>query len=350
MRALLVCLALLAPSMALAEGSPSLPGPLPRAKTTPYPLAPPRVLELQLVLASPLDWNRAVNSPDTMTRVGLLGGIDIVFPFVHQRVRPSLFLGGQYGYWGDDKHGPVSFVPGAHFRGSLAMGDVFDFYLLARADFPVSGEAGLGFRPGLGFGLRAGRAVSFEASYDNIVAISRSFENTKNATYAPFAMTLAVSADLCLFFGCGPSQKKPKPRNLACQLYERARIAGAGPSRQAICDAFPKALDTAPDPLSASRDEDGVSAFLAKLEPLVASGDVTVLKTLHKDLTDQWLLYEKRAEAHALEGLQLAEQWSYGPVVTELRSYLGCPDSPGAGPPPKPATCEEWPVDLPPPL
>ena len=325
-RALAAAFALLAPCAAAAQEAPPVPGELPKAPSTPYVLSGARFLEVNVTVATLLDVNGRTDAPKD-TRVGrssALLGFDFGLPLWNQRIRPSVFGGVQLGYWGDDAHGPVSAYAGARLRASFWMGDLWDFYAVARGDFPMTG-AGVGFRPGLGLGMRVGRAVSLEGTYDMLVPLGGDFQNTQYGSLVPVGMTIALSVDACI--GCTRSEKPQLNRDLACRLYDFAKDASTCGVRDAICAAVPKALAACPNPLVAARDDDGTSTFLAALEDAVAplgKPAVQRLRALHAALVRQWEAYEASTTSAALEKRKLSERWTYAPVPGELRAYLGC--------------------------
>jgi len=205
------------------------------------------------------------------------------------------------------------------------MGDIWDVYIIGRTDFPMTG-AGVAFRPGLGVGVRIARALSFEGTWDFLLPIEGEFKNTKEASFVPLAGTLAVSFDLCL--SCNKPEPKAVERNVACRLYNAARRVGSA----AICAGVPKAMAACPEPMEATREEDGASTFLDALEKDVAADvrpTVHALVAAHAALLRQWDVYESRVASVGISKRTLAERWTYAPVPAELRSYLGCD-----GPPP----------------
>jgi hypothetical protein len=337
MNARIAIAAFLCATSALAD-VPQVPGELPPAPISPYLLAGPRFLETNIVAASVIDTNARTDAPaDARTgRSSAVIGGEIGYPLADQRVRPSAFTGIQLGYWGDDKHGPFSFYLGARLRVSFWMGDLWDFYVIARGDFPVTPDVGAAVRPGLGLGMRLGRAVSLEATYDVLAPLGGKFESTEHPNLVPFGMTIALAVDPC--FSCNRSAKPQLNRNVACRLYNFAKQDASCEVRAAICAAVPKALESCPDPLQAKRDDDGTSTFLAALADGVgtqAKPAVNRLLELHHKLLAQWVDYEKSAAAAGVAGRELSERWSYAPVPSELREYLGC----DGGPPPP--DCEE---------
>ena len=321
-----------------AADVPPVPNELPPAPTSPYLLAGPRFLETNIVAASVIDTNARTDAPSdarTGRSSAVIGG-EIGYPFFNQRVRPSAFTGIQLGYWGDDKHGPFSFYLGARLRVSFWMGDLWDFYVIGKADFPVTPDVGAAVRPGLGLGMRLVRAVSLEATYDVLSPLGNQFTSTEHPNLVPFGMTIALAVDPC--FSCNRSEKAQFNRNVACRLYNFAKQDSSCEVRAAICAAVPKALEACPDPLQAKRDDDGTSTFLGALAddvPAQAKAAVNRLLQLHHELLERWAAYEKQAAAAGVAGRELSEIWSYAPVPSELRSYLGC----DGGPPPP--DCEE---------
>jgi hypothetical protein len=329
----------LAPAAARADAPPPVPKELPPAPTSPYLLSGARWLELNFWAGALFDSNARTDAPsDARTgRLSGLVGLEIGPPIANQRFRPSLFLGGQFGYFGDDAHGPASGYFGARFRGSFWMGDLWDFYVVGRGDFPVDG-AGVAFRSGLGLGARIVRVFSLEVTWDSLLAIGPEFQNTQHGRWVPAAVSVAASFDLC--FACNRSTPKQVTRNLACRLYNFAKQASGSTCavRDAICAAVPKAMTSCPDPLAAARDDDGAATFLRALDDAVApAGKAAVerLRALHDQLLKQWGQYELSAADAGKDGRKLAERWSYAPVPGELRTYLGCD---GAPPPPD---CDE---------
>lgn len=323
-----------------AQGVPALPDPLPREATSPYPLAPPRRLELHASTSLQLDWNGRADRPQdaSLARASFLGGLEVVLPFWNQRFRPGVFFGVQGGHWGDDMRGPFSLVPGFRLRISPFMEDVLDVYGVLRADLPISisTDAGIALRGGIGAGVRVARLVSMELTFDPVfVPISRPFRDTSYTTVLPWAATASLMFDMCIIggLGCAPSKRKPLVRNVSCVLYEQARTVGEG-----VCGAVPEALQAAPDPRTASRMDDGTSAFLAALAALVkdepSASAVVALAARHGELAEQVVKFQRREAAHASVGLVLRERWIYAPVPTELREYFGCTGA-------RPATCVE---------
>ena len=317
---------------ARAEDVPPLPDPLPKAASSPYPIAPPRYLEAHVSTSLQLDWNRRKDLPADAgaARASFLGGLEIAVPWDNQRFRAGVFFGVQGGHWGDDRRGPLSLVPGLRFRASPFMEDFFDVYGVLRADLPISisTDAGLGLRAGAGVGVRVARAISVEGTYDVLVPISQTFRDTRFETVLPAAMTLTLSFDTCLFLsGCAPAELKPKRRNLSCRLY--ARAAEIGRAQRGVCDAIPKAMQAVPDPRSASRMDDGAGAFLAALAAETKSAEIAALAKLHAALADDLERWQSRSDAHAQVGLALRERWMYAPVPSELRRAFGC-DGPAA--------------------
>lgn len=323
-----------------AQGVPALPDPLPREATSPYPLAPPRRLELHVSTSLQLDWNGRTDRPQDagVARASALGGVEVVLPLGNQRFRPGIFFGVQGGHWGDDVHGAFSLVPGFRLRVSPFMEDVFDVYGVLRADLPVSisTNAGVALRGGIGAGVRVARLVSMEITFDPVfVPISQPFRDTAYTTVLPWAATASLMFDLCIVggLGCSPAKQMQVVRNVSCVLYEQARAVGPG-----VCGAVPEALQAAPDPRTASRQEDGTSAFLAALGGLVTHPEtraaVLALAHRHEALSDDMLRFRRREAAHASVGLVLRERWTYAPLPNELREYFGCNG-------PRPPTCVE---------
>lgn len=317
----------LCPSLAIADDVPPIPQELPKAPTSPYVLSSARAAEMNVSLAGSLDANTRTDAPSDARngRLSTVIGVEVGVPIWNQRLRPSLFGGVQLGYWGDDAHGVASGYFGARMRASVWMGDIWDFYILGRTDFPMTG-AGVAFRPGLGIGVRIARVLSFEGTWDFLVPIEGAFENTKDAKFVPLAGTLAVSFDLCL--SCNKATPEPVERNVACRLYNAAKSV-ASPS---ICAGVPKAMAACPDPLEATRDEDGAKTFLDALEHAVGpdvQAAVHRLASMHAALSKQWDAYESRVASVGIAKRTLGERWTYAPVPAELRSYLGCD-----GPPP----------------
>jgi hypothetical protein len=327
-RALFV-LALLAPTVALADDVPPIPKELPKAPTSPYVLSGARAAEMNVSIAGSLDANPRTDAPSDARngRLSTVVGVEVGVPIWNQRLRPSIFAGAQFGYWGDDLHGVASGYFGARMRASVWMGDIWDFYIVGRTDFPMTG-AGVAFRPGLGIGVRIARALSFEGTWDFLLPIENDFKNTKETSFVPLAGTLAVSFDLCM--SCNKPDPKPVDRNVACRLYNAARTMST--SSTAICAGVPKAMAACPEPMAATREEDGTSTFLDALEQGVSSdakAAVHRLVQMHVALLQQWDAYESRVASVGIAKRTLAERWTYAPVPAELRSYLGCD-----GPPP----------------
>jgi hypothetical protein len=328
-------IALVTPALAFAgdlQAPPPIPRELPKAEASPYVLSGVRRAELDVSLAGSLDSNARTDAPaDARTgRLSTVIGVDVGVPIWNQRIRPTLFVGAQLGYWGDDAHGVASGYAGARIRASMWMGDIWDVYAIARADFPMTG-AGAAFRPGLGVGIRIARAIAFEGTWDMLIPIGNEFRNTQYTSIVPFGGTLAVSFDLCM--SCNKPDQKPLDRNVACRLYNAAKtVSTCGVSSQ-ICAAVPKAMAACPDALAATRDEDGASTFLKALEDgVTADAKIAVrrLVDLHAALLEQWGAYETKVAEAGVRGNKLAERWTYAPVPAELRSYLGCD---GAAPP-----------------
>jgi hypothetical protein len=181
---------------ASAQEIPTVPKALPKPPTTPFVLAGARYLELNAAMSMALDSNARTDAPADVRagRTSFTAGVDLGFPFAHQRLRPSLFGGVQVGYWGDDAHGPVSAYVGTRFRASFYMDDIFDLYALLRADVPIS-PAGAALRPGAGIGLRVGRVVSLEGSYDTLFALGTTFANTQYTSFVPVGFTVSLMID-----------------------------------------------------------------------------------------------------------------------------------------------------------
>jgi len=296
-----------------------------RTVSSPYLLSGERFLEANVGATLQLDWNglAAVNGPTA--HAGLVLGGEVGLPLVEQRVRPALFSGVKLGSWADEGHGPFAFVEGARLRVSPLMWDVFDVYGVVRVDFDFDPGASSVFRPGLGVGLRAARLLAVEATWDVTFPLGSTFKGTNYPRAIPYGISFGALFDAC--FGCNRVSANPTSRDLACTLYGAA--AGVkDPVRADICSGIPKAMSAYPDPQSASREEDGMKAFLEKLLAEVkgdgAKANVRALVDLHSSLLARWREYEQRMTAAAQRARRLTERWTYVPAPTELRAYFGC--------------------------
>jgi hypothetical protein len=309
----------------------------------PYLLAGDRFLEANVAASLQLDWNGLASQSGPTAHAGLVVGADVGVPFVDQRVRPAVFTGVKIGAWADETHGPFGFVEGARFRWSPLMWDVFDVYLVARGDFDLDPGASAVFRPGAGVGVRVARMLAVEATWDVSVPLRSSFAGTRYPSFVPYGISFGALFDAC--FGCNRAPVPQANRDLACQLYHAAARVNRA-NHKAICDALPVAMTATPDPLQASREQDGAGTFLQELAKAVASEDakneIRGLVTLHQKLLTDWTDYERKAASAAQRGLRLGERWTYAPVPGELRAFLGCDVVDAAhGPPPDAPSCKE---------
>jgi hypothetical protein len=283
-----------------------------------------RYLELNVGATLQLDWNGLAGVTGPTAHAGLVAGVEVGVPFDEQRIRPALFTGVKMGAWADEVHGPFGFVEGARIRLSPFMWDVFDLYLVMRADFDLQPGASPLFRPGVGVGLRAARLFAVEATWDVTVPLGSDFAGTRYPSLVPYGVSFGVLFDTC--FQCNRGSPPQVRRDLACCLYQ---TAAAQTSAQAdICDAVARALLACPQPQVASRLDDGTGTFLGKLLTEVKSEAakrvVAELVRLHERLLRDWAAYAEKAVVAAQRDRQLDEQWVYAPAPAELRAYLGC--------------------------
>ena len=340
-RALALAACLVATPALADDGVPAIPMELPRPPTSPYVLSGKRFLETNVSATYLFDVNARTDAPaDARTsRSSAIVGAEVSVPAWYDRFRLGAFAGSQIGYWGDDVHGPFSFYFGARARLSYWMGDVFDFYFMARADLPLTIKGDAGFRPGAGLGLRIARAISVEATYDVLVPIGASFVNTEHASFVPIGMSLSLLFDACV--GCNRAEKKQVDHDMACRFYNsaKARAARADAAvKKELCDAVPAAMRACPDPLAASRVDDGMVTFLDGLRRATSSADARALVQhlidYHAAMLYQWAEYEQEVSLATRDGHKLTERWTYAPVPGDLVDYLGCRGAP-------PADCEE---------
>jgi hypothetical protein len=327
------------------EPVPAVPPEQSKPASSPYLLSGDRFLEANVAASLQLDWNGVASQVGPTAHAGVVLGGEVGVPFVDQRVRPALFTGIKLGAWADETHGPFGFVEGARFRWSPLMWDVFDVYLVARGDFDLDPGASAVFRPGAGLGVRVARMLAVEATWDVTVPLGSPFAGTRYPSLVPFGISFGALFDAC--FGCNRSPPPQASRDLACQLYRAA--ANLKPANhKAICDALPVAMTAYPDPLQASREQDGAGTFLQELAKAVpgddAKSEIRGLVALHQSLLSDWSAYERQAAAAAERGRRLGERWTYAPVPGEIRAFFGCDVvDPTHGPPPAAPTCQELP-------
>ncbi len=337
------CALAFAPEAGATEAVPALPAPQPKPTSSPYLLAGDRFLEANVSATLQLDWNGLVGVQGPTAHAGIVIGGEIGVPFDDQRVRPAFFSGVKVGGWADEVQGPFGFVEGARLRVSPFMWDVFDLYVVGRGDIVVDPRAGTLVRPGLGLGMRVARLLSIEATWDVTVPIGSTFEGTRHPDFIPYGVSFGALFDTC--FQCNREAEAPVNRDLACRLYRAAATVGTGPRHGPICDAIGRAMIACPNLESASYDEDGANAFLEQLAKEVsrddAKSDVRRLVELHAKLLAQWGQYELEAAAAARNKQRLKERWSYAPVPSELRAYLGCDRSEASGQEIPAPTCQE---------
>lgn len=307
-----------------ARAQDPLPSEQPRPTPSPYLLSGDRVLEVNAGTALQLDWNGLAGISGPTAHAGVVAGGEIGVPFFEQRLRPALFTGVKLGGFADEVHGPFAFAEGIRLRVSPWMWDVFDVYVVLRADVDLQPDAGAVFRPGAGLGLRAARLIAVEASWDFSFPIDSRFTGTQHPDFVPYGVTFGVLFDAC--FHCNRTAPTQVHRDLACRLYQAA--AAPTSAHGEICNAVQRALSARPNPESASRLDDGTKTFLERLSVEVTSDEakraVNGLAQLHGTLTHDWASYEARAIAAEQRDRQLAERWTYAPVPADLRAYLGC--------------------------
>jgi hypothetical protein len=303
---------------------PPLPDAQPQPASSRYLLSADRFLEVNVGATLQLDWNGLAGVDGPTAHAGAVVGGEIGIPFYEQRLRPALFSGVKLGAYADEKHEPFAFVEGARFRYSPFMWDVFDIYAVARTDVDLDPGASTVLRPGLGVGVRVARLLAVEATWDVMVPIDSTFIGTRHPSFVPYGISFGVLFDSC--FKCNRAAPPQVNRDLACRLYTAAAAKKAAHGR--ICDAVRRAMTATPDPIVASRDEDGTSTFLKALAAAVTGQDekaeIGALVELHGNLLAQWARYEELSGNLAQNAQRLQERWTYAPVPAELRSYFGC--------------------------
>lgn len=355
--------ALAAPSRATPPPATTAPNPaavIERAPEIPsyYLLAKAWAVDLPVRGSLVVDWNGRTDRPEGAGRSRASFSIspEIGLPLVRDRwLRLGVIpFGLQFGRWGADELGDVSLLWGARARVNIVTDDLVELHVLAGADFPAAlamktgATAQIGMRPIAGLGVRAVRFLSLEVGWYPVVPLSTTFHGTEHPAFEPSGLAVTLALDPCAFAPCRAlvaAPPKPARRDLRCRLFEAASRACSGASRAQICEKVPDALSSPDD---SSREQDGVDAFLTKLEASLGADARAVVQAVaarHGELSARMATFRARARAAAQRGATLGEHWMYAPTVMDLRHFFGCAEDGRAAPsecPDVAAACREW--------
>jgi hypothetical protein len=323
-------------SSARAEDPPPLPESCPPFKRLPAPKPgfwPERERELWVDMSFISDWN--LDTGKSYPAFGL--GFEHVFVVDRDaRLRIGPRVGFQLGRWGDDNHAAFSVDPGIRFRWSFYMDPIVDVYLLAKTDLllAIRKEPQGGLRPGAGFGLRIGRAVQLEGTFDVALAIGDGFVRQMGTTVWAPGLWLSGGFDFCVL---GSFCNKPEPQQTTKDdtslLYDDAnricRETKEASDRSALCAAVNGALDG--DRYPPEPDEDSTAAFLGGLQKeLARTGKEALAKRVadmlahHREMERCRRKNLRDARFAAQKKQALAVHYNYSPFPVLLRRALGC--------------------------
>lgn len=249
-----------------------------------------------------------------------------------RRVRTGIYFALLGGSWGDGARGHLTPEAGFVHRASFYMDDLFDIHAAWRLGFnvglledPPEADPQFGLRNAIGLGLRGGRFVMVELTYDRQWIFDDVFAkgDGTNATLQVHGLTLSGGIDLC-FSSCADEPEEPKPRDLTDELYEQAaELEGRSAD---LCPAVWRALDA--DHYHPRAGEDGIEAFLRGVRDLMADPkikqELDALIKLHEKhcarrndnaAWSRWAAQQRR---------QLRRPIHYAPVAVELRRAMGC--------------------------
>jgi hypothetical protein len=296
---------------------------------------PERVRELWLDVSFISDWN--LETRQSFPAFGF--GFEYLFVFDKDaRVRLGPRLGLQIGRWGDNKHASFSLDPGLRFRGSFYMDPIVDVYAIAKTDVLVA--LGIGqsvqqaLRPGLGIGVRLGRAVQIEGTFDVALALGSGFIRDSGTTAWAPGLWLSGGFDLCTL---GSFCNAPEPQQVAeddtGKLYDDAHAVCAGTKDAALhgdlCAAVDAAMDG--DRYPPGPEQDSTEAFLAGVQRELDKKGRERLALRIADMAAHHHAMEacrrknqRDARLAAQKSQRLAVHYNYAPFPVLLRRALGC--------------------------
>lgn len=259
-------------------------------------------------------------------------GLRYSFAPFDQRLHLGVRVGGTAGEWGSDRRGPIALTVGARVAYDVRrfMTGVVDLYVLAEADvllFSKYGDPVL--RPGAGLGIRVGRTLGVEATFNPLVALGPAFAHGERIDGG---FGIGLSYDLCTLGSfCNEESRTSVEHDLTPDMY--AAVAAVKPAeiarQAALCDAVTRALDA-----SRYRPHDKIDstqAFLRGVEENLADATlrarVTALEKQHVTWRKAWEKSHATEREAAADGQELAEHCVYEPFPLEIAALFGCQSS-----------------------